>query len=79
MLYCRSTLQREAQRPAIRAVAERVRAKRSIPETGMRELLSKYQVMLDNQLYKALNALREAQAWRVKTIEGVRVPESAAL
>ena len=28
------------------------------------DLLSRYQTALDNDLYKALKALREAQAWR---------------
>lgn len=28
------------------------------------ELLARYQTALDNNLYKALKALRESQAWR---------------
>ena len=28
------------------------------------ELLTRYQTTLDNDLYKALKALREAQSWR---------------
>ena len=28
------------------------------------DLLARYQTALDNDLYKALKALREAQAWR---------------
>jgi len=32
-------------------------------------LFSKYQMTLDNQTYKAMKALREAQEWRLKTIE----------
>ena len=38
---------------------------------GTLEILSRYQTTLDNQLYKALRALREAQEWRLKTIEPV--------
>ena len=34
-------------------------------------MLSKYQIMLDNELYKALKALREAQEWRMKAIEAL--------
>ena len=33
------------------------------------DLLSKYQTTLDNQTYKAIKTLREAQDWRLKTIE----------
>jgi hypothetical protein len=33
------------------------------------EIFSRYQTTLDNQLYKALRALREAQEWRLKTLD----------
>lgn len=39
-----------------------------LPENA--DQLSRYQSALDNELYKAMRALREAQAWRLKTIEG---------
>ena len=32
--------------------------------------LMRYQVQLDNDLYKAINELRKLQEWRIKTIEG---------
>lgn len=32
------------------------------------DVLSKYQTTLDNQLYKAVQALRDTQAWRMKLI-----------
>ena len=35
------------------------------------ELLARYQTTLDNQLFKLLKALREAQEWRLKTIDPV--------
>lgn len=41
---------------------------RAIPD-GM-EILARYQSALDNDLYKAMRSLREAQAWRLKTLEG---------
>ena len=40
----------------------------------MLEVFSRYQTTLDNQLYKSLRALRDAQEWRLKTIEGSSVP-----
>jgi DNA anti-recombination protein RmuC len=33
------------------------------------ERIGRYQSTLDNELYKALRALREAQTWRLRTIE----------
>ncbi len=35
------------------------------------DLMTRYQTALDNDLYKALRALREAQSWRLKTVEAV--------
>lgn len=34
----------------------------------LRDALAKYQVMLDNELYKAIKALRETQAWRLDSL-----------
>ncbi|MEN8132890.1 MAG: hypothetical protein ABFS45_22465 [Pseudomonadota bacterium] len=42
--------------------------KLSIP-WGKLDIFTKYQTSLDNQTYKAMKALREAQEWRLKTIE----------
>jgi hypothetical protein len=67
---CRENLRDAEQRPLMLALASLVRSERAIPEKETRELLAKYQVMLDNQLYKAMKALREAQEWRLKTLEG---------
>jgi hypothetical protein len=33
----------------------------------LRDSLCKYQVMLDNELYKAMKALRDAQEWRMQS------------
>lgn len=35
--------------------------------------------MLDNELYRALRALREAQAWRQRTLEAEQGDGDAAL
>ncbi|MFA5961033.1 MAG: hypothetical protein WC785_11030 [Tatlockia sp.] len=34
-------------------------------------VLTKYQVMLDNELYKAIKTLRETQAWRLDALQSV--------
>jgi hypothetical protein len=52
-------------------MAETVRARASVLPAGTLEILARYQTTLDNQLFKALRALREAQEWRLKTIEHV--------
>jgi len=53
----------------VQAVTELVRAQRAIPLGEARDKLARYQTMLDNGLYKALKALREAQQWRMATID----------
>ena len=45
-----------------------------LPERALM-LFTRYQTTLDNQIYKALRALREAQEWRLKTIEGLDAGE----
>jgi hypothetical protein len=50
------------------AVAELVRSHRAVLSGDALDTLVKYQVMLDNDIYKALKALREAQASRGKVI-----------
>ncbi len=54
--------------PAITLIADQVQQKLKIP-WGRLDTLTKYQTALDNQTYKAMKALREAQEWRLKTIE----------
>lgn len=67
--WCREQLRQAEARPHTLALAEQVRAKRLLLSPDTLELLARYQSTLDNQLYKALRALREAQAWRRKTLE----------
>jgi hypothetical protein len=69
--YCREQLQEAKQKELILDVAELIRNKRAILPEKARESLAKYQVMLDNELYKAIKALREAQEWRLKFIPSV--------
>jgi hypothetical protein len=56
-------------RPNVLALAEQVRTKCLVLPTDTLELLARYQTTLDNQLNRALRALREAQEWRFKTLE----------
>lgn len=66
--YCRQQVRQAEQRPMILEVVGLVKSKRAIPKDKVRDSLAGYQVMLDNDLYKALKALREAQEWRFKTL-----------
>lgn len=54
-------------------VSDLVSQTKLIPKPMMIEQLMKYQVQLDNDLYKAINELRKLQEWRLKTIEAERV------
>lgn len=69
LLWCHKQLREAEARPHIMALAEQVRAKRLVLPAETLELLARYQTTLDNQLYKALKALREAQEWRLKTLD----------
>ena len=51
-----------------------VKSHRSAPIE--QDLLSRYQPSLDNELYKAIRALREAQQWRLKAIDSTGQPIS---
>jgi hypothetical protein len=69
LLYCRKQLSEAEARPHILAVAAQIRSKRLVLPPAALELLARYQTTLDNQLFKLLRALREAQEWRLKTLE----------
>ena len=68
-LWCRKQLTEAEARPHILALAEHARARNIVLPPDALETFSRYQTTLDNQLYKALKALREAQEWRLKTLE----------
>ncbi len=55
------------QYPAIAAMSQTAKDELSIP-WGKLDVFNKYQATLDNQLYKAMKALQDAQEWRFKTI-----------
>ena len=50
------------EKQRIREVSRLVMESQALPTQT--ELLTRYQTTLDNDLYKALKALREAQSWR---------------
>lgn len=71
MYWCHKelcTLEKKAEQyPTVLAMTEKANDKLCIP-WGKIDLLNKYQTALDNQLYKAMRALRDAQEWRFKFI-----------
>lgn len=72
-VWCRKELSEAAARPHLLSIAEQVRVRNAVLPTVTLEVLSRYQTTLDNQLYKALRALREAQEWRLKTLDAREV------
>lgn len=68
---CREQLKQFEQQALVGEVAQLVKNKRALPAEKCLKTLAKYQVMLDNELYKAMRALREAQDWRMKTLNVV--------
>ena len=69
--HCRAQIQIAEQRPLILELAALVQSKNAILQGELRDKLSKYQVMLDNELYKAIKAFRETQVWRLETLSSV--------
>ncbi|MDD5579044.1 MAG: hypothetical protein PHY16_07150 [Methylobacter sp.] len=67
--YCQEQIKKTEQRPLILEVANMIRNKRAVlQQEQLRDALAKYQVMLDNELYKAIKALRETQIWRLDSL-----------
>jgi hypothetical protein len=70
--YCQDEIIKAEQRPLVLEVANMIRNKRAILQMGqLREALAKYQVMLENELYKAIKALRETQIWRLDALQSI--------
>ena len=78
ILWCRKeadTLEKkQARYPAVIALADKAREKLRVPWHKL-DVLTKYQTTLDNQLYKAMKALRDAQEWRMKLIDAIELPD----
>lgn len=75
--YCRREQAKLSRKPMVQAVAALVQQKESAPITN--ELLCRYQAALDNELYKAIRALREQQEWRQRGGIEVEVEPEAEL
>ena len=73
LLWCQRQIKDAELRPTIRNVAEQLRTKRLVLPTDVLEVLTRYQTSLDNQLFKLLRNLRDAQEWRLKTLEPMAV------
>ena len=69
LLWCQRQIKDAELRPTIMNVAEQLRAKRLVLPTDALVVLTRYQTSLDNQLFKLLRNLRDAQEWRLKTLE----------
>ena len=65
--YCIKEIQKKHQHQMVSAVVELVKSKSVILKEKLRDSMCKYQVMLDNELYKAMKALRDAQEWRMQS------------
>ena len=64
-------LKKYSRREAVQQVAELVTIQVSAPIK--QELLGRYQASLDNELYKAIDALRKQQEWRSKGLVDVEM------
>lgn len=69
--FYQSQIKIAEQRPLVLEIASSVQKKQSILQGKLRDSLAKYQVMLDNELYKAIKVLRETQSWRLETLEAI--------
>lgn len=63
--WCIKELAKLERRPMVQAVAKLVQTKLSAPVEM--ELLARYQVAIDAELYRAMDALRKQQEWRMKS------------
>jgi len=66
--WCQKEIAAAKQRPTLIAMANQIEACRTLLPRQASELLTRHQTTLDNQLYKALKALRDAHEWRLKSI-----------
>jgi hypothetical protein len=69
--WCRRQLDVAGKRPQLLAIVQQLRERGLVLPAAQLDVMSRYQTTLDNQLYKALRAYREAQEWRLKTLDHV--------
>ena len=67
--FCRKELEAADRRPRVLELAEVARQRRLVLEPELLELFARYQTTLDNQLLRLLKALRQAQSWRLQTLD----------
>ena len=60
----------EARQPTVLKLAAQAKDKLSVPWQKL-DVLSKYQTTLDNQLFKAIKALRDEQSWRLDNLDAI--------
>ena len=72
--WCHQQLEGAKQHPKLLELAEAVKQTRAVLPHDALDVLSRYQTTLDNQMTKALRALREAQEWRLKTLDAEQPP-----
>jgi hypothetical protein len=58
------------QQPTLADLSQKAKDKLLIPWQKL-DVLTKYQTTLDNQLYKAMKALRDEQAWRLNSLDAI--------
>jgi len=75
--WCEKELEKAARFEQISLFTGTAIDKLRIP-WGNLETFTKYQAALDNQTYRAMRALRQAQEWRLKTIENEAETDSEA-
>ncbi|MFO1171315.1 MAG: hypothetical protein U1E49_10140 [Hyphomicrobiaceae bacterium] len=76
--FCRKELEAAERRPRVLEIADVVRQRRLVLPSELLELFSRYQTTLDNQLIRLLKALRQAQSWRLETIEPCNTAQGPA-
>jgi len=67
--WCDSQIKDLSTRPIVQAVAELVQVQACAPVAN--ELMVRYQVAMDGELYRAMDALRKQQEWRLKMVVDV--------
>lgn len=72
--YCNGIIKQHKRKPQVQLIAKQVQASMAAPISN--ELLIRYQVALDAELYKAIEALRKQQEFRLKV--GIEIEAEAA-
>mgnify|MGYP003378503157 FL=1 len=63
--WCKKELAKHSRRNQVQALVKLVMAERSAPVGN--ELMLRYQIALDGELYRAADALRKQQEWRIRS------------